>query len=66
MQNSNELLSVQQATAKFPVHSATIRRWYGSGILPFITGKKSKVLFKESDLVKILTDRGFLLEDKND
>lgn len=60
-----ELISVQQASAKYPVHQNTIRNWYSSGKLEFQRAKKQMVVFRESDLVKILTERGYFLGVQN-
>lgn len=57
----DEFLTIQTASAKFPVHRNTLRSWCVSGKLQSQRAKKSMIVFKKSDLVKLMTERGFFV-----
>ncbi len=62
VQSDNELISIRTASERFKVHRNTLLNWIRSGILQIQVGKHSKYFFKESELVQILTERGYFVK----
>lgn len=58
----NDLISIEVATSKYPVHQNTIRNWCKSGKLQFIKGKRRKIVFSESEFYSLLDANGFFIQ----
>lgn len=58
----NDLISIEIATAKYPVHQNTIRNWCKSGKLQFQKAKRRKIVFSESEFCNLLTEHGFFIK----
>lgn len=61
--STNELISIQTASAKYKIHRNTLLNWCKSGIIkPKLRIKHNKFLFSEIELLPILEVRGFLFD----
>ena len=62
VQTDNNLISISTATERYTIHKNTLLNWIRLGQLQIQKGKHNKYFFSESDLVQIMTSRGYFVQ----